>query len=203
MASVPVPNVAEIDIRYDINGQPAENTLYAEYTGTITGAILDALAVAVEDWFVDEMLPLLVDALVYRETHVRDLSAGSGFQALANGEAGATGAGTGTPYPGSVAWAVKFVTGLAGRSFRGRNYVSGLSSATVLGNILDPAFASAVVGAYQMLLTGGGILPADWQWVVVSRVSGGVPRVTGLTTPVNAVGYTDLVVDSQRNRTRS
>lgn len=200
MPSVPTPNVAEIEIRTTLDGQPIENTLYAEFVGTITGAILDALAVAVEDWFATNLIPWLSDHLVMREVYVHDMSAGSGLQATSNTHSGTTGAITTVAMPGQVAWVVKFLTGLAGRSFRGRNYVGGLSSTYCAGDFITAGFAAGIVGAYQMLLTGGGILPTDWQWVVVSRQSGGVPRVTGLTTPVNNVGFTDLIVDTQRNR---
>jgi hypothetical protein len=37
-------------------------------------------------------------------------------------------------------------------------------------------------------------------WVVVSRFSGGVERVTGVTTPVVQAAYHDLNLDSQRRR---
>ena len=200
MASVPVPNVAEVEVRASLAGVPVENTLYFLLDGVMSGAALDDLAVAIGDWWVSEMLPQLAAGYVMREVFARDLSSGSAFAATYPGVSGAAGSFTGDALPGNVAWVVKFLTALTGRSYRGRNFIAGISEAVVSGNILGVTNANNIKGAYQMLLGGGGALPADWTWGVVSRFTGGAPRVTGAFTPVSAVSYTDLKVDSQRKR---
>lgn len=200
MATVPAENVAEIEIRGQLNGIPVENTLYAHFVGTLTNIILSALAAAIQTWFVEEFLPHLAAGYVFKEVYVRDLSAGSGNNGMANTSSGSPGTDTTDTLPGNVAWAVKFVTGLAGRSFRGRNYVCGFGEDAMSGNTLVTGLANTLLGNYRMLLGGGDVLPDGWTWGVLSRQHLGSPRVEGLFTPITGVSYTDLTVDSQRKR---
>jgi len=200
MATVPATNVAEVEIRGSLNGQDVENTLYFELAEAITNAALELLVAAIEDWVHTNWLNSMGTGFTMREVFARDLTAGSGFNATSNTHAGSPGTQSGTNLPGSVAWVVKFLTPLAGRSFRGRNYFMGLTNTDVTANLLGSATAANIVGYYRMLLGGGGVLPDGWTWGVLSRFAAGAPRVSGLFTPVTNVGYTDLLVDAQRKR---
>jgi hypothetical protein len=100
---------------------------------------------------------------------------------------------------------VSFRTESRGRSFRGRNYIVGLTEDQVTGN----DFASGITGlfqaVYELLLDFGQDIA--WAWVVASRFSGvdpvthdPIPRTTGIATVVTAVTVVDNFVDSQRRR---
>jgi hypothetical protein len=100
--------------------------------------------------------------------------------------------------PNNVALTVSFRTAARGRSARGRNYIAGLSDDQVLHNTVDASVASGLAAAYNDIparLEGLG-----YGWVVVSKKSGGVPRVAGLARPVTTAIVVDRTVDSQRRR---
>jgi hypothetical protein len=96
--------------------------------------------------------------------------------------------------------AVSFRSALSGRSFRGRNYIPCLTNSQVTGNLIDVSWQGDIINAYAELLFGGGALPAGWVWVVVSRFTNNLPRVTGIFSEVFSVLVTDTIVDSQRRR---
>jgi hypothetical protein len=100
--------------------------------------------------------------------------------------------------PANVTWAVKAVTGLAGRSFRGRSYFVGLAEGDVTENTVNLTRADSIITGYDELM--GNLSFGSRQMVVVSRVSLGVPRVTGVATDITEWLYTDRQVDTQRRR---
>jgi len=201
MPTVPVPDTAQVEIRATLAGVAIENVLTFLYDGTLDAGLLLDLATEISTWWVANVMPELAAQYVLKEVYARDLTSGSPYTATYTGDMGETGSfATGEAVPNNVAWVVKFLTALSGRSYRGRNYIAGLSEAIISGNAVGSGDAAAIVGAYQMLLGGGGILPTDFLWVIVSRFLAGAPRVTGICTPVAAVTYTDLYVDTQRKR---
>lgn len=107
--------------------------------------------------------------------------------------------------PGNVTMSVSFRTALRGRSFRGRNYVAGLTEDQVAGNIFISTLSASWKAAYEAI--AAAIASTGWTWVVVSRFSGvdavtkePIPRAAGVTTPVLSVIVVDDFVDSQRRR---
>jgi hypothetical protein len=118
-----------------------------------------------------------------------------------------TDVGTSTPniYALGSTFVVSFRTDLRGRSFRGRNYVIGLTEDMVDGNSLEAGVSEPWRLAYAHL--GTLVADIDWTWVVVSRFSGvsgsppePTPRVAGVTTPITSVVVVDQFIDSQRRR---
>jgi len=199
MPFIPVTDVAQIRLEGRLDGQQVINDLYFRHTtGAIAAADLQALAGAMASFWVGNVVTLLNEAYSSVVVHARDLTAAIGFTA----EQGmpSTGGVAGEAAPNNCTMAVSFRTSLSGRSNRGRNYIPCLTNSQVTGNNIDAGFASDIVDAYANLLFGGGALPAGWVWVVVSRFTGGLPRVTGTFQEVFSVLVTDLVVDSQRRR---
>jgi len=99
--------------------------------------------------------------------------------------------------PSNVTVAVKWTTGLRGRSYRGRTYHIGTPRAEIEGNLIATDYRGDLVQAYGTLInrftqTGG-------QMVVASRQNNGVIRTTGVSTPITAVSV-EHTVDSQRRR---
>lgn len=193
-----VPNTVSIEIRYAINGLPIENIYYAEKTGGYTQSNLDALAEAVEDWFVADVLPHLASNVTYREVAVRGLNDATDLQSVANAAANTAGA-AGAAYPGNVAKAFKLSSGLTGRNARGRIFLGGLpTGAAAAVGYLQQTFVDDILDALEALkviFTGLG-----WLWVVVSRYKDGVKRATAETFLVADVSVTNLTTDSMRGR---
>lgn len=195
-----VANTAKVTIRSLVDGQTMINDL--GFRNTVSGSSdpieLGDLALAIQNWYTAAVIPNLSEDVVYGVTRARDLSTDPGFEAEVSGSS-VGGVGT-EAAPNNVCAVPSFRTGIAGRSFRGRNYISGVPNADILINVLSSGFVLAMIDAYSQLLPGGSILPANWEWVVISYFSGGVVRPSGLTSAVTSVIFTDTVVDSQRRR---
>jgi len=116
----------------------------------------------------------------------------------ADSAAGTEGTLTSPSVPGNVTWCVKFLTGLTGRSYRGRNYIMGMTEDATVGNQMDAGRAAAFVANYEALLDL--VDATDFTWVVLSRVQNNVPLANAIGAPIINVGYTDLNLDSQRRR---
>lgn len=198
MAFIPVPNTAMVELRQTLFGQQIENVMYFEKATAPSVADLEALAAAVETWFVTDVMGVLLSTdIIWREAYVTDLSSATAPTAVSLAEAGSTGGIGSASLPGNATVAVSFRTAGRGRASRGRNYLSGLSESVVTGNQVSSAFASDVTTAYETMISAP---PTGWTWVVVSRQLNGVARTTGETIPVTSAGLTDLHIDSQRRR---
>jgi len=200
MAFVPVENTAKIVIQGSVDGQEVDNDLYFRHTtGVITQADLQSLATQMATWQGGSYNPILNVAYHGRVVKARALDFSFGFIAEAS-TVGSDGGVSGEAAPNNVTMAVKFNTNFAGRSFRGRNYVPVMTNSEITGNVIDSAFQAAVIAAYSELLPGGVSQPPGWEWVVVSLVTLGAPRVAGVFTGIVSVSVTDDIVDSQRRR---
>jgi len=205
MPFVPAANTASIDVVYSLDGQRVENTLYALRNTAWTPAQIQQLAQNVTSWAANELLPQLASSITLLRVETRDISVQNGALGIFVADVGTIGGVADESEPNNVAACVSFRTGIAGRSFRGRNYVAAIPDNAVNTNTLTNAFATAILAAY-------GELNATWLaltssvHVVLSRFSGvdangdPIPRAVGLTTPVTAYQFTDLIVDSQRGR---
>lgn len=199
MPFVPVPDTVLAELRFDYFGQKVENTLYFRKLGGSSIAQAVGLMNDLELWWTTLLSDYLSEDISLRELNVTDLSSASGYSvSQATPTPNPKGAIAAAGLPGSVAICVSFRTPNRGRSFRGRNYVAGLAETTVAGNELDATRVAGILGSYQGLPSM--IVTTPWDWVVVSRESGGVDRVTGLSTEITSVVIVDDFVDSQRRR---
>lgn len=198
MAFQPAAGIAKAELRGSLFGQQIENVLHFKFNSAITGTAIEALAAALDDWMVSNYIALMPAEYLYRETYVKDLT--TAFSSEWTSYVNAGDAGTlDAAMPGNVAWAVKFNTGSSGRSYRGRAYVP-CTRANVDDNVVLLSFATNWVAGFAALITALASDAPDWTWVVLSRVTGGVPRPDGVGTPITTIGWSDLNVDSQRRR---
>ena len=109
-----------------------------------------------------------------------------------------TGTVASTAVPAHTTLSVKFGTGLAGRSARGRAYHVGLAEAQVSQDYVTGAAATAILAFWTLLRTT--LIAADFQLAVVQRTSDGVKLPVGIARPVTVVTLVDTRVDTQRRR---
>jgi hypothetical protein len=204
MPFVPVPNVAQLTMEGVVDRQQTINDIYFEISGGgITPINLKALCDAVHVWFTGQLAPLLSENWQTVRTRARDLTTALSFIAESGGTA--VGGVAVEAAPNNVAACIKLSSAVAGRSFRGRNYVPAIPNSLVTLNTMDPAFITDVETAYNGLV-GAGTFLAGWQLVVVSRFTGGgpgtpsVPRTSGLATPVALASFVNPFVKSMRSR---
>lgn len=192
------PNIAHVQIRGSIDSQLTINDQYWEISGGgITPTNLDTLVDSIVNWVNTSFAPLLSEDWSFTRVIATDLTTQTGYRVEAPGTA--TGGVTGESAPNNVAACVSFRTGVAGRSFHGRNYVPGIPNAEIDLNAMSPSFLSALSGAYVTLIGAGTFIPG-WQWGVLSRVAAGVPRPVAILTPIISVTFTSPYVRSMRSR---
>lgn len=199
MADQRVINGMRAELRYTLMTEQIMNTLwFHKNTGEVSSADCQTLGEYLADWWSDNMKSLLTVNLTLREVYVRGAERVSGNpEYTATNGLPASGTIDAESMPGNVALCVSFRTGLTGRSYRGRNYVSGMNDGVVSGNQFQVSFVNNVVAAYTTLLTD---LPTAFDWVVASFQTNGVPNIPGLVHAVQSILATDTNVDSMRSR---
>lgn len=194
----PIPNVASVEIRYDMpDAVRAENRIFFLQPAGYTLATIQALCQIVDDWVGASWLAQLPSAVSYRETYTRGQTMEEDVQDVRNNNAG-PGLLNNPILPNEVSFALKFETGLTGRSARGRMYVTGLIEGDVTGNLLSVVRANAMVDSVNTLFATAQA--SNWIPVVVQRINNGTVLPAGIPRPIVDVGFTDLIVDSQRGR---
>lgn len=200
MAFQAVPFAVQVKLFGFQDGQTTINDLYfGEPNASPPFSDVVDLLSAVSAWYLGSIASLASSTWSFVRAQARVLATADGLVLDDSSNQGAGGVGGGAA-PNNVSFAISFRTALGGRSNRGRNYVPGIPLQAVSGNTITSDFVDNYVQAYQALLVGGGVLPGDWTWVVVSRQTGGVVRPTGVTIPITTVLATDNIVDSQRRR---
>lgn len=197
MPFIPVPNTARVELRYTQNDQQIANVFHVEAEAPLTVGDLSNIGSTFVEWW-GEHLDIVSSAVTLREIDLRDLSTASGLGILYNTGLPLTGATLSPPMPNNVTLAIKWGTGLTGRSFRGRSYHVGLCESQVTQSQLESSVVPTILASYNALpslVTTNG-----YTMVVVSRYANNAPRVTGVTTPILNAAYADTVIDSQRRR---
>lgn len=202
MAFQAVPDTAEIIIRYVQNFEEMVSTLHARQAGGYTLGELTTLATAVDAEIPVTWLPAQTVDAVYQSTTVRGLAFENDQEVTVN-TSSAAGDRAAAGLPGNVTFSIKKGSGLTGRSARGRLYWIGLSRDQLSANenVLGAVAVTDVVNALDQMRLA--IITAGWQPAIVSRFSGGVKRVVGVTFDWSTVSAVDDNMDSQRRRLAS
>lgn len=202
MTFIPVSQTAEVVMNYrnEIDLNVMKNIIHVRHTETQWDAAnLQLLTDAMATWWATDLRIAASQDVEMFSVYARSIHAASAEYAETVPDPPLDGNIATSCLPGNVAWAVKLLTGLTGRSYRGRSFFIGLAESSVSGNYIGQTTADAIVDAWVELKDV--ILPnLSAELVVVSRYTGGEPRVAGVATPVTTISYTDLVVDSQRRR---
>lgn len=199
MPFVPTPETVELSFRTTWDGQQTQNRIYVSVNAAVTQALCDAVAALGLEWWTTDVVPLVAPNLFLREAHVRDLSSETGFEASAPPPGSLPGTNGSPSLPNNVALCCSIRTGHIGRSARGRWYWQGLSEAQVTASHVEPTVGADIVNT--LIALAGQLATAGFNWVTVSYISGGLPRVGGpLIFGVTDVLLVDEVLDSQRRR---
>jgi len=204
---IPVPETLQANVRFTLDGQQVENAFNFSYAGSDFATAASSIEGRLNLTWWAALRLFLSDQLVHVETYMVDLDSSSGPVATFSPFTNPAGSNPVNPAPNNVALCITLRTAARGRSFRGRNYLMGISIDSVAGNEIVGGFMTAVVSAYEGLFAVA--TDQSCEWVVVSRYSGvelvdgkkkPIPREEGISTPITSVLFTDNIVDSQRNR---
>lgn len=198
VAFQPVPNTAFLAMRFTSLGEAVENTFYYKKSTPWDEADLLLIAAAAADTYASDWTVLQATTCAMDEVYARDLTTEAAAQASDLSQSGTTG-DQDDPEPGNVTLAVSRLSGLTGRSARGRIYWNGLYSLAVEGNTFIAGYAGLVVAAIEALDAAVVAAVASTP-VIVSRVQAGVVLATAVTYPIVTWAVHDNNVDSQRRR---
>jgi hypothetical protein len=203
MPFIPAENVARLEMVYSYFGSTIENVYHVLNEAGWDESSLTALASTFQTWEDDEASPLRSNDISLVTIRATDLTTETSPGIEVPVSPPITGGNVVAGLPGNVTASVKMLTGLRGRSFRGRSYFVGLGENQVTGNALVEATRDAIVDAYETL--AASLIGEDWALVVLSLFSGvdeeghPIPRVAGVPTPITSFSM-DLNTDSQRRR---
>jgi hypothetical protein len=199
MAFQPVPDTARFALVHQSpEGDALINVLYFRRTGSWGLPELQAAAQTLATAWVNDVLPSLSVATSFRRVQARgervvdDVS----FEYVVDPPL--AGLIDGQPLPYQCSFCVTHLTGLVGRSNRGRTYFGYLSEADSNSGLLFVGRATGLRNGLVSVRTVMGA--AGWTHVVVSRVRNKVRLPVAVTVPVIGYKYTDLIVDTQRRR---
>lgn len=197
MAFIRLPNCVKIELIFRKNNAPVVNIIWGEYDVGPGLIDLQDLSEAVEDWWNTVRKDQCVASMALEEVRVTDWNEENGMQYVNIVSPPIAGTNAGTDLPSNVAAVVSFYTPYSGRSFRGRNYLSGIPEASISANSIGTAYLAAMISDYAAL--AAAMLTLGYRHTIASFYSGGAPRAVGVSTPVIDYGG-DNVVDTQRRR---
>lgn len=197
-ARINSPGVAEIDMLYTYNGQLVMNRFHVKREGAWDSAMLNTLAAAFITWFDTFMKSGASNGLTLNAVRATDLSTANNPQVIVTTGLPSTGTGGTADLPNNVTVAVKWTTGLRGRSARGRTYHLGLHSNQIAVNTVVTGSIAGLKAAYEELIAAveGA---SDGVLSVLSERTGNAPRTEGIAYQIVGVDI-NPTLDSQRRR---
>jgi len=197
MAFQPCPSIATSVIFGTMDSQLVELTGAWFASGAITSSSLLALAGDLANWVEVSLAPELSRDVTFNGVRVADQTTSTG--PVAEASLTAVGGVDQESAPNNVAACISLRTDQRGRSGHGRNYIPGVPNTLVTLNTMDAGFLDALVTAYSLLI-GAGSFSAGWQYVVLSRRTGGLPRANGIGIAITSCRFTTNKVRSMRSR---
>jgi len=199
MAFQPVPDTARFAIVHQSGvGDEVVNVLYFRRQGNWGLPELEAAAQTLATVWVNDIMTNLSSETRLQRVQARgervqdDVS----FEFVLPSPAAGTRPGESVPF--QCAFCVTHLTGLVGRSNRGRTYFGYISEADNNNGLLAVARAN---GLRNGLVSVRNVMAnAGWTHVVVSRVRNKTRLPVAVTVPVIGYKYTDLIIDTQRRR---
>lgn len=195
---IPLPDCGRVVMQYTIYGQTVENVFYWNHGSPYDAATIAALALAVQGSWVTNLKPILPPAAVLNSITATATDAASGVQHVAPVGSAGSNAGAGMETIGNTL-AIKFGTGVSGRSYRGRMYFPILIEGLVSANVVDLSYAAGLVSAVTAFFQDVETDTGD-KHVIASYQNDCAWRATGVSTDVSSYSYVDRNLDSQRRR---
>jgi len=197
MGFLAIPRGVKVVMEYTIDGGPVVNIFLVTTAGEVQIADLTDIINVFNDWHENHLSAIQSHNIVLDTIQATDVSVENGSQETVSNINRAGGASE-DGIPINVAGVISWRTAKTGRSYRGRTYIGGLRTDQVSGQR-----EMSTITATNLATAGGylisGLHNAGYDLAVGSRWHNGVPRTTGVATPViEAVVNTGL--DTQRRR---
>lgn len=174
---MPIPAGAEVKLYWSLNAQLAMNVIGVEITGnpSFGQALADTIGAAIKATFTANLAPQIATSNSLVRVGIRDLRADH-LPEFRDSGAAVAGTGAGDAMPGQAACCVTLRTAGAGKSFRGRTYISG--------------FTEAANGASGLILAAASTAAVTFMQVVNQNLTSNGMRMAVLTRPQDDVVIT-------------
>lgn len=195
---IPADRTAQVALIFQGPGGMAENIFNFIKSTEWSVADVTEIATHMIAWWKTNCIHITSLDYTLVKAIATDLGDANGPQAEIPVTSGGQGTETTEAFPSNVTVAIKLITPLRGRSFRGRNYFVGLPSDASTGDTLDPAYVTAIHDAWATLVGPDSVMP-DTELAIVSRCADHAWRTTAVVTSVTDLSV-DNTLDSQRRR---
>lgn len=199
MAFQSVPETVEIAVLFTTNSVPMQNTYHARLEGGYSEAEMDLLADAIDDAVTTYQKPYWSNATTYDGVEIRGLENETDI-VVTNGDGAGGGGIANSPVPNNVAFAIRKLSGLTGRSARGRVYIGGFPTQSLATDENYMATAQVTNWENGVDAVKDAITAEGWDPVIVSRFHNGVKRSEGVTYPWLTTSAKDERLDTRRDR---
>lgn len=197
MQFIPVPNCASVVMAFTYHDQQCMNKYHLESESPFDQASLALAGNLFSGWWSTNFRGYVGASLILNRILLRALDTDHSPAVEYTQGLPLAGQGGSPNGPGNVTVAVKWASGLAGRSYRGRTFHLGLPVTQYSGNSLVAGVETTLAGKYNQLITDLDATP--WHLVVVSYYTNGAPRTQGVVTEISEASV-DVHLDSQRRR---
>jgi len=196
MAFIPALGILKVVQKMTWDGQEVRNIYHVDPNTGITPTVMALVTDLFWDWWDTSLQATLCSDLTLYEFEAIDMTTASS-PSFPDIRTPAVGDNAQDSVPNNVALCVSWLTGLRGRSFRGRTYIPGISDQSFTGSDVGSSNAAAYAGVFDDLLAD--LFVAGMDLVVASYFTGGAPRAAALVTPIIEVAV-NRIADSQRRR---
>lgn len=201
MAGQVAPKVARFELKYAIPDNGIENVFHARSTaGTWDATTMDAVEAAFVAWFSTTAYQYLSNQLGLIEVIATDLTSLSGIRRVYPIEPALNGNISSGYLPANVTFAVKANIGTRGRGQNGRVYWATLCDDQVSFQTVNKTNADEIVAALNTLRTDIASVTGCDGLCIPHFVVGGVRPPSVGNSLVTSFSYSDLYIDSQRDR---
>lgn len=198
MAFIPADKTAQVVAQFTWDNQPCENVYWFLGTAEWTSTLLQSLANAVAGWITADALNSMATNVSAVRVLATDWSTQSGPQVESTTGLPSSGVNAGLALPNNSTIAIKHVTGLRGRSFRGRTFWIGLNDTMRSDNAITVGARTALIASLVHLNALASAVNGA-QMSVVSFRHNNAPRGSAVVTPI--ISFTiEQTLDSMRRR---
>lgn len=206
MAHQDCPNIAQVTIEMEADGQRIFNDYFFERPAGWSAGDMQALANDFRSEWQSNMLGFYAATVSMIRVVAVDLTSLTTERAVDSFSPGENGSSASAATPNNVCWALTKSTGTRGRGQQGRIFVGPLIETAVTANQISETYANEYLAALQIVLDGAILGLTGAYHCVLSRYHGvdvnhkPIPRAVGIGLRVLALTYTNLDTDSQRDR---
>lgn len=198
MPFIPTPGGVKVVMRYSLAGQLMTNIFHVRIEDPPAVPLFEDIAAVFKAAHSANLEAQMAETCILQAIEVVDISTEAGIGIEYTTDLPAPGTNDPVGLPNNVAVAVKLVSGLVGRSQRGRFYYGGVTNSNLdAQNSPSATLRIALNGFVTSLIENLNDLHATL--VVLSLVSDGASRTEGQMTEIIGSSVNDTL-DSQRRR---